>query len=168
MTFRHLQLLLAAAMLAIGSAILCCGCGTTQWSHRPVLPFCTPGCALWAVADAAELQYGQRIPNEARLRVWEKIRYRTIRGITLDQAFAEAEEAGWVPGDSYLHLVALDTIGEGPLICTLSSERHAIVVLSTRDNERVTYFDPRRHEPQTMSVKRLMQETEGFFWRIAR
>jgi len=34
MTFRHLQFLLAAAMLAIGIAILCCGCASERFDQR--------------------------------------------------------------------------------------------------------------------------------------
>ena len=126
-----------------------------------------PSCALYAIADAAEIQYGKPISSEERLRVWRGIGHLGLVGLTLDQAFAAAERAGWVPGDSYLRILTIDAISDGPLIAVLGPRKHAVTVLS-RSGGSVVYLDPRYTDPQSMTVARLETETRGFYWRVAR
>ena len=126
-----------------------------------------PSCALYAIADAAEIQYGKPISSEERLRVWRQLSGKQRNGLTLDQAFAAAERAGWVPGDSYLRILTIDAISDGPLIAVLGPRKHAVTVLS-RSGGSVVYLDPRYSDPQSMTVAKLETETRGFYWRVAR
>ena len=126
-----------------------------------------PSCALYTIADAAEIQYGKLIPAEERLRVWRGIGHLGMAGLTLDQAFAVAERAGWVPGDSYLRIWTLDAISDGPLIAVLRDHRHAVLVLSVGSGSAIV-LDPRYTDPQTMTVAKLETETRGFYYRVAR
>jgi len=126
-----------------------------------------PSCALYALADAAEVQYGKPISAEERLRVWRQLSGKQRNGLTLEQAFEAAEKAGWVPGDSYLRIWTLDALADGPLIAILGSRKHAVTVLS-RSGGSVVYLDPRYSDPQSMTVARLETETKGFYYRVAR
>ena len=126
-----------------------------------------PSCALYAIADAAEIQYGKPISSEERLRVWRGIGHLGMVGLTLDQAFSAAERAGWVPGDSYLRIWTLDSISDGPLIAVLRDHRHAVLVLSVGSGSAIV-LDPRYSDTQSMSLAKLETETRGFYYRVAR
>ena len=126
-----------------------------------------PSCALYALADAAEVQYGKPISAEERLRVWRQLSGKQRNGLTLEQAFEAAEKAGWVPGDSYLRILTLDSISDGPLIAVLRDHRHAVLVLSVGSGSAIV-LDPRYTDPQTMTVAKLETETKGFYYRVAR
>jgi len=126
-----------------------------------------PSCALYAIADAAEIQYGKPISSEERLRVWRQLSGKQRNGLTLEQAFEAAEKAGWVPADSYLHVAVLNDVALSPLLATLERERHGIVVLS-KVGDYVICLDPKEEAPKIMTVKKLEQATGGLYWRVAR
>ena len=143
--------------------LLLTGCATDARPTQGILP----SCALYCMADCAEVQFGKPIPAEERLRVWRQLSGKQRNGLTLDQAFAAAERAGWVPGDSYLRILTLDSISDGPLIAVLRDHRHAVLVLSVGGGNAIV-LDPRYTDPQTMTVARLETETKGFYYRVAR
>ena len=143
--------------------LLLTGCATDARPTQGVLP----SCALYTLADCAEVQFGKPIPAEERLRVWRGIGHLGMVGLTLDQAFAAAERAGWVPGDSYLRILTIDAISDGPLIAVLRDHRHAVLVLSVGGGNAIV-LDPRYTDPQTMTVAKLETETRGFYYRVAR
>jgi len=126
-----------------------------------------PSCALSTLADCAEVQFGKPISREERLRVWRGMGHLGLVGLTLDQAFAAAERAGWVPGDSYLRILTIDAISDGPLIAVLRDHRHAVLVLSVGSGSAIV-LDPRYSDPQSMSLAKLETETRGFYYRVAR
>lgn len=142
-------------------AILC-GC-VTDPNARPTQGL-NNSCALYALADAIEIQTRRPIPREERLRVWRTTR-QTVHGTTLQEALAAAIKARWLPAGSYLLCVSsVNELARGPLVADLNG--HAVTLLSTAEG-RVVYLDPRYEDPASIEIANLDRLTRGFYWRIA-
>lgn len=120
-------------------------------------------CALYALADCIEIQTRRPISRDERLRVWAETRH-SVRGTTLQDAFAAAVQFGWVSRGDYLFCVSdVGQVARGPLLADLNG--HEVTLLSMREGS-VLYLDPRFQAPQTIDVAALDRLTKGFYWKV--
>jgi hypothetical protein len=152
--------IIAAGCVGILLVLALCGCAT-EFNARPTQGL-NQSCALYALADYAELCGHAPITREERLRVWRGVA--SERGLSLIDAWEHATRAGWVAAGSYPGIVTLDSLDDGPLLASLRDSRHAVVVIS-RAGDDVTILDPRYVDPVVMRVSRLESETRGFYYR---
>ena len=78
-------------------------------------------CALFALASWAEIMYGQRIPDQARLELYRLVCRELHRdpgaGLTFPEAYRAASAAGWLPGTSRIdECIDLASLAIQPLV----------------------------------------------------